>query len=181
MLDKLHEILQNLPNLLSKTEKWESLVINRRKPYTYRVFTQLENGLRICLHKFESCDIHEAFSHPHPWPGAFIILKGSYLMKIGYSLDRTSPMLDVMSTKLNKWCEYEMTTPLSWHSVIPLETTYTVMVNGTPWDPDIAHSNVRTTKGKDLEKMPEKELKEHLNMFKDLVLDWNLNNNHKGM
>lgn len=42
MLNKLDEVLKFLPALISDA-KWDSLVINRRKPYTYRVSTQLDN------------------------------------------------------------------------------------------------------------------------------------------
>ena len=55
MLCKLYEAMDLLPQLISKREVWDSLIVNRRKPYTYRVFTTLPNGLRLCLHKFDPC------------------------------------------------------------------------------------------------------------------------------
>ena len=85
MLDKLFESLIMLPDLLENRDAWDSLIVNRRKPYTYRVFTTLPNGLRLCLHKFDPCHTHEAFSHPHPWAGAFAVLQGKYKMTVGYS------------------------------------------------------------------------------------------------
>ena len=173
MLEKLEESLNLLPNLLNKREVWDSLIVNRRKPFTYRVFTKLPNGLRCCLHKFDECDTHEAFSHPHPWAGAFIVLKGAYQMKVGYSKDRFSQPEDVITTVMREYSSYEITNPLTWHSVIPLETTYTIMVNDSPWDADYAHTDVKTTKGKDLDKMPEDELINHLNIFKALVTGYN--------
>lgn len=174
MLNELKQALKDLPSLLANRENWDSLIVNRRKPYTYRVFTRLPNGLRLCLHKFDPCHDHEAFSHPHPWPGAFAILEGSYKMQMGYSTDRTSPPMQVTTLILPKNSMYEIVTPLTWHSVIPLETTYTVMVNGEPWSADVAHKNVRTTKGKDLDKMPENELIEHLLKFQSLVRAFNV-------
>lgn len=169
MLDELKQALKDLPSLLSKLENWDSLIVNRRKPYTYRVFTQLPNGLRLCLHKFDPCHDHEAFSHPHPWPGAFVILEGRYKMQVGYSTERLSQPMQVTTLILPRFSMYEIISPLTWHSVIPLETTYTVMVNGEPWPADVAHKDVRTTKGKDLDKMPEDELIEHLAKFQHLV------------
>ena len=74
MLEKLNEILAILPGLMEDRTNWKSLVINRRKPFTYRAFYQL-GDIRICLHRFEECDEHEAFYHPHPWPGALKCLK----------------------------------------------------------------------------------------------------------
>ena len=172
MLCKLYEAMDLLPQLISKREVWDSLIVNRRKPYTYRVFTTLPNGLRLCLHKFDPCHTHEAFSHPHPWPGAFTILQGAYNMKVGYSVDRQQKPDSVVDLELSKFSCYEIINPLTWHSVIPLETTYTVMINDTPWDADYAHQDVRTTKGKDLDKMPEQDLLSHLMKFKVHSLEW---------
>jgi hypothetical protein len=173
MLQELRKaLLYELPVLLTQREKWDSLIVNRRKPYTYRVHTQLASGLRCCLHKFDPCHDHEAFAHPHPWEGAFIVLEGGYKMWVGHSQDRVTSPDSVMTLVLRKHSEYEIVNPLTWHSVIPLMTTYTVMVNGMPWTPEVAHQDVRTTKGKDLEKMPEDELRDHLRKFEGLVREW---------
>lgn len=172
MLATLQECLLALPPLLEDRSRWNSLIVNRRKPYTYRVFTQLD-GVRICLHQFDPCHTHEAFSHPHPWPGAFVILQGKYKMRVGYSQDRVSPPSEVLTLVLSKGGVYEITNPLTWHSVVPLTTTYMVMVNGEPWDTaTTAHNDVRTTKGKDLDTMPEEDLQRHLNVFRGLVVDY---------
>ncbi len=179
MLDALQMVVKLLPDLLDKREAWDSLIVNRRKPYTYRVFTNLvgytnlSHGLRVCLHKFDTCHDHESFAHPHPWSGAFLLLQGKYKMTIGRSKDRTSPPDDVMTMILTPGSMYEITNPLTWHSVIPLETTYTIMVNGEPWSADFAHKDVRTTKGKDLDKMPEDELIAHLAHFQKLLREYN--------
>jgi hypothetical protein len=172
MLKELQNALKLLPDLLSKREVWDSLIVNRRKPYTYRVFTNIDS-LRICLHKFDPCHDHEAFAHPHPWSGAFLLLQGKYQMVVGSSPDRISPPKDVMTLVLTPGSMYEISNPLTWHSVIPLEPTYTIMVNGEPWGADFAHKDVRTTRGKDLDKMPENELIEHLAHFKKLVEEYN--------
>ena len=58
-----------------RAAEWDSLIVNRRKPHTYRAFT-FDGDLRICLHRFEPCEASEAFMHPHPWPGAFLVLDG---------------------------------------------------------------------------------------------------------
>jgi hypothetical protein len=46
------------------------------------------------------------------------------------------------------------------------------MVNGPPWG-HLAHQDVRTTAGKDLAKMSDKDLTEHLETFKFLVEEYN--------
>lgn len=151
-------------NLLHDQSKWDSLIVNRRKPHTYRVFTNV-GDFRICLHRFDTCDLQESFEHPHPWPGAFTVMEGSYQMKVGYSIDRYGDPIQVADFVMKKGSMYEITNPLTWHAVTPLETTYTIMVNGPAWTPDFAHTKVRTTKGKDLDKMPSVELNAHLNKF----------------
>lgn len=172
MLNTLLQILPTLPAQLEREEIWDSIIVNLRKPHTYRVFTQF-GDLRLCLHKFNVCDDHEAFSHPHPWPGAFYILKGSYKMKVGYSDNRWSPPKEVMTTIMREGSAYEIVNPMTWHSVIPLDTTYTIMLNGLPWESHVAHSEVRTTKGKDLGKMSKEDLKQHLDTFKKILKDLN--------
>ena len=175
MLELFNSFLENdLLKLINQPERWDSLLINRRKPHTFRVFTQLEDGYRVCLHKFNVCDTYEAFMHPHPWPAAFMILSGKYKMKIGYSTEgrEDKQPVDVSTMIMSKYSSYEITNPLTWHSVIPLETTYTVMINSSPWDIDYAHSDVKTTKGKDLEKMSESEVKRHMCLFGDLLTDY---------
>lgn len=168
MLDKLANTLRILPPLLTDKSKWDSLIVNRRKPWTYRVHTQLDD-VRVCLHRFEVCDEEESFFHPHPWAGAFIIMDGGYKMGVGYSQSRTEKPKPVMSLELSKWCKYEITDPNTWHSVTPLGLTYSIMVNGAPWDKDFAHQDVRTTKGKDLDKMSDADLTEHLRTFQMLL------------
>lgn len=170
LLEFLDEtILKTLPTMLRDIRGWDSLIINRRKPITYRVFRQI--GLvRLCLHKFEYIDKDcgdEAFMHPHPWPGAFRVVAGGYQMVLGSTPDRTTNTPTGLS-KLNMFAgsSYEIVDPLVWHSVTPLtKTVYTIMVNGEPWDSGFAHNNVRTTKGKDLDKMDRRALAEHLIQF----------------
>jgi hypothetical protein len=182
MLEQLKMTMSYLSPLLNQPERWDSLIVNRRKPHTYRVFTYFrqKNPLvpefRVCLHKFESCHDHEAFLHPHPWPGAFLILSGRYKMNIGLAPNKTDRPQNVSTFELCKDSMYEITNPLTFHSVIPLETTYTIMINNEPWPETIVHKEVRTTKGKDLDKMPQDELLKHLQIYKSLVHDWLISN-----
>ena len=157
MLELLDEVLAEVPALISDPGRWDSLVINRRKPFTYRAFTAWR-GYRVCLHRFEACDEDEAVLHPHPWPGAFAILRGSYLMGVGASPDRLSPPTGVMRLVLGPGSRYEIVSPITWHSVVPREECYTVMVNGDAWPPDVAHAGVRRTHGKGLEPMTPADL-----------------------
>ena len=59
MLSELFDIVRLLPHMVHDCEPWDTLVINRRKPHTYRAFhifkTGPFNGIRVCLHRFEAC------------------------------------------------------------------------------------------------------------------------------
>ena len=174
MLYELRRVLlsTSFQLLLRQPQRWDSLVINRRKPHTYRIFTNFKD-LRVCLHRFDKCDEHEAFRHPHPWPGAFRVMQGQYEMKLWLSKDRFDNEPQEVSTVIMKaGSSYEITNPLTWHSVVPYEETYTIMVNDNPWDKEIAHESVRTTKGKDLDSLSREDLEQHLSKFRDLMAEF---------
>jgi hypothetical protein len=177
MLGKLEQIVKNdLPRFLASTAGWDSLIINRRKPVTHRVFRQI-GDMRLCLHHFEKCSPDEAFLHPHPWPAAFLVVDGSYWMDINWSLNRqdapqlVDPITGGCFSKflLTRGSCYEISSPLTWHSVTPANDggVWTVMLNDAPWLPEVAHTQVRTTKGKDLDTMSENELALFLMNFED--------------
>lgn len=154
--------------LLQDDSNWDSLIVNKRKPFTYRVFANV-GDYRICLHKFDPCHTHEAFIHPHPWEGAFTLLQGKYQMKIGQAINREDLPTAWTEFILAPGSIYQIISPLTFHNVVPLETCYTVMVNGKPFPPEVAHVKTVTTKGKDLDKMPPDELKQHLAHFRKLL------------
>lgn len=170
MIDKLNELIDSgkMWSLALYPKLWHSLVINRRKPHTYRLFTNFD-GYRVCLHKFDACLTEEAFFHPHPWPAAFKVLYGGYKMKLGLSSDLESIPKLVAEFLMKSGSSYEITNPLTWHTVVPLCTTYTAMINGPEWDYDQKHISCKTTKGKDLDKMSEEEIEEELKFFRTLL------------
>lgn len=169
MIETLHELIPEIRKSLNNPQDWDSLIVNRRKPWTYRVFRKF-GDLRVCLHAFDPCSSDESFPHPHPWPGAFLMLKGSYIHQIGFSPDLVSQPTFCFREIVRPFSTYEILDQRLWHSVQPLERTYTIMVNGDPWKD--AHKEVRTTKGKDLDKMTQDELKEHLVEFDDLLSNY---------
>lgn len=165
-IDKARELLEADP-----LSHWQSLIVNRRKPHTYRIYTRW-NNFRICLHRFHPCTSEEAFYHPHPWPGAFRILEGVYQMHIAYSHNREAPpAADACILKLPAGASYEIWNPLAWHKVVPLgeDPVYTIMVNDEPFRPECAHTQIRTTAGKDLDRMSEEEMLEAFDKFKTLL------------
>jgi hypothetical protein len=170
MLDILFgTVIPQLPSMFDDPSRWDSLIINRRRPHTYRVFTLL-GKLRVCLHKFNACDRHEAFPHPHPWPGAFLVLQGAYRMTLGLSKDRTTKPEPLTEFRLTAGSAYEITNPLLWHSVIPECDTYTIMVNDDAWPAEVVHEDVRRTGGKEWERLSESELIQHLVTFRTLLV-----------
>lgn len=92
-------------------------------------------------------------------------------MNVGYSVDRFSRPVGVSKVVLTAGSKYAITNPMTWHSVTPLEECYTVMVNGDPWDTKtVAHTEIRTTKGKDLDSMSSEDLSAHFSRF-DLLIE----------
>lgn len=169
MFKQLNVVLNVLPKLLNKVELWDSLIINKRKPETYRVFTYVGN-YRICLHHFKAADTEDTFWHPHAWPAAFAVLKGSYDLHLGRTPNRESrEVTGVNKFRMAAGSRYEMVNPLDWHNIVPITDTYTVMINGAPYSKNVVHSAVRTTKGKDLERMSSDELRGQLMLFQSLV------------
>jgi hypothetical protein len=169
MINELEELLPEIQEDVSKTlreesfETWGSLIINKRKPHTYRVFKNFGEH-RVCLHKFKPCDPKDCFLHPHPWPGAFLMLGGEYIHRIGYTpdLEQGDPIM-LYEEFVRPYTIYQITNKQTWHSVQPTINSYTVMLNGEPWDEP--HGKTRTTKGKDLDVMTNEELKNHLSSF----------------
>ena len=169
MIEKLQELIPRVLEATKRPEGWDSLIINRRKPFTYRVFQNFD-GLRVCLHKFDPCEPDDEFPHPHPWPGAFLLLKGEYVHHVGGSPDLTTPPEFYFREITRPYSMYEIINPHTWHRVQPLKETWTVMVNGEPWEAQ--HKETRTTKGKDLQKMTPEDLKAHLDKFTGLLTDY---------
>ena len=150
--------------------RWESIVINKRKPHTYRAFIHHDDS-RICLHRFDACEPEDSFPHPHPWPSSMLILSGEYDMAVAHSADLGSDELSpVIHLTLGTGSIYHMTDRHTWHQVIPRTQCYSLMVNGPRWDEP--HSRAPSTAGKGLDPMPNESLAEHLANCRDLIGDY---------
>jgi len=131
MLHLLKEALKELPDLLGRDgPSWNSLYIDYHKPFVSRVWIPWRDN-RINLHKIEPCLGSEALYHPHPWPSAMIVLDGAYMMNVGHGQGLEKPPVAATMLMTRGSC-YEMTDVDAWHSVQPLETTYSIMITGTP-------------------------------------------------
>jgi hypothetical protein len=165
-MKKLQDMLPLIREATTDISAWNSLIINRRKPYTYRIWRMFGED-RVCLHRFDACDRGEAFLHPHPWPAAFLVLDGGYYQTIGRSHDLFDDPNIVAEFRMTKGSMYEITCPQAWHAIQPFENTHTVMVNGPPFT--APHNSIRTTKGKDLLSMDEANMVVSLKLFNQLI------------
>lgn len=172
MILELKNMLPVIKNLCSYEDIWDSLIINRRKPHTTRVFTQL-NEYRICLHRFEAASKSDCFAHPHGWPSAVLILDGAYWQEIGISKDLHSEPEWIYEENLQDGSSYSISNNRVWHKVVPYRTTYTIMINGKPFEEQ--HDEVRTTKGKDLEKLDKNAKLAFLSKFETLITKFQRN------
>lgn len=159
------DIVESLHN---NPQEWDSLVINKRKPHTYRMWRYFDD-YRVCLHKFMKCKEDEVFGHPHPWPAEMYMLCGVYYHTIGYSVDLESDPTYFYKERLQEGSSYKIDDPHVWHKVRPVTTCWTIMFNGPEFKKQ--HAACRRTKGKDLQKMTYEEVKEHVNYFLDFIWD----------
>lgn len=131
-LELLHEAERELSSLLGDAEAWNSLCINYSSPLVERVWRDWQ-GYRLNLHRIYSDAKQPSLYHPHPWPSAMRLVKGSYEMGIGFGLGPQEPPL-AATVVLEAGCEYEMAHPAGWHYVRPLtDCTVSLMITGKPW------------------------------------------------
>lgn len=133
MLDVLHRVESQLPQMLDDRSGWNSLFVDYHPPAVERLWRQWLD-FRIYLHRIHPCNPGEALFHPHPWPSAMRVLNGTYEMAVGWGKGKKEPLIAARMI-LVPGCEYEMTDPDGWHSVRPLkEPSFSLMVTGHPWD-----------------------------------------------
>ena len=150
--------------------RWKSIVINKRKPYTFRAFVE-QGDSRICLHRFEACDPEDSFAHPHPWPSSVLILSGSYDMAVMRTEDlQSSEPSPVIDLTLSAGSIYHMNDRHTWHQVIPRSECYSLMVNGPRWEN--AHRFAPSTSGKGLQPMDTETLNRHLANCRELLAEY---------
>jgi len=95
------------------------------------------------------------------------MLDGEYVHSIGYSPDLDSEPTFIFEEIVRPFSAYQIVDRQTWHKVQPTKTSYTLMINGAPWDEQ--HAATVTTKGKDLDKFTDEELKNHLDVFDSLL------------
>lgn len=110
---------------------WGSLDVDYEPPRVERAWRDLDNGLRLYLHRIHPCE--RALYHPHPWPSSVKILSGSYEMGIGYG-HGVDPPPRAATVILGAGASYEMLDPDGWHYVRPIGgPSLSVMITGAPW------------------------------------------------
>lgn len=61
VLKSIRSGLGYYPERTEGEDEWKSLVINRRKPHTYRAFRMFGEN-RVCLHMFKPCEAKDCFT-----------------------------------------------------------------------------------------------------------------------
>lgn len=174
MLNKLLKIIKDeLPAMLQDTGRWKSMVMNRYKPVINRAYTPVGEDL-LSLHRMDCFGTKgKALFHPHPWPGAFYILKGNYKLKLGVTVDLIAKFPETAATiYLKENCSYEMPSPYTWHAVEPIDDcTYTIMLNGPTWPVGVRHSLIHHESDEELgfKPMDNETLVKHLDEFQQLL------------
>ena len=132
MLSVLHRAEDGLPQLLEDRTGWQSVLVDYELPIVSRLWCNWGEW-RIYLHCILPCLPSQALFHPHPWPSAMRLKKGSHVMRIGHGPGSIPPSEDTPLI-MQAGSEYQMNHPDDWHAVAPIEEAWTVMVTGKPWD-----------------------------------------------
>ena len=133
MLDALHQVEDQLPEMLQDRLKWNSLFVDYHPPVVERLWREW-NDFRIYLHRIHPCEPDQALFHPHPWPSAMRVLDGKYEMAVGYGTGEKEPPIAARII-MGAGSEYEMTDSDGWHYVRPIgNPTMSLMIAGKPWD-----------------------------------------------
>lgn len=132
MIGELKKILPSLPELL-KSDKWNTLLINKYPPIIYRLSLRLSDSRTLLLHKLFNTEHEQAFMHSHSWSFACKVLHGEYEMGVGYSEDRNNPPQSTFTSFVKAGDYYEILSPNVWHYTKPTKHTeysYSVMLIG---------------------------------------------------
>ncbi|MDB5258936.1 MAG: hypothetical protein JWO73_144 [Candidatus Taylorbacteria bacterium] len=132
MLEVLFQIEKRLPELMADRQAWQSVFVDYHAPFVERLWRQVGEH-RIFLHRIHPCERSEALFHPHPWPSAMRIVRGTYEMAVGYGKGMEPPPI-ASTLVMSEGSAYEMVDPDGWHYVRPLGgATLSFMITGVPW------------------------------------------------
>ena len=134
MLEQLRDIEDRLLDLLQDKAAWNTLDVDYEPPRVERVWRQVGH-LRVCLHRIHPCE--NALMHPHPWPSAMRVVRGSYEMRLGRP-PKSHVMPEMIRLVLTEGSAYEMVNVREWHSVRPLnDVAYSLMIMGPKYGAQI--------------------------------------------
>lgn len=131
--DRLRVVLTALPSLLEDEARWRTLFIDDELPHVERLYTNLDDGYRVMLHRIWPCDAGRTLWHPHPWPSIVAVLEPArgVLYSTIVGRDERRPDLCVASSGS---LVYSMPHPETHHRVfVQGGPSYSVMVVGPPW------------------------------------------------
>ena len=90
MLSVLDDVLKSLPAMLDDPAAWDSLIVNRRKPTTYRVFRYLDRRNARQPAQVRPVRPTRGVSAPAPVARRIALLEGAYRMWVGFTPDLES-------------------------------------------------------------------------------------------
>ena len=152
-------------------DQFDSILIDKRDPITYRLFKEFPDGKRICLHKIGQ---GKTAIHAHKYNVRVLILQGEYTHNIGYwnGTDSDFSINHVYTSQCGAGHSYEIDDPNTLHGLVARgKPVYSIMIN----DYNFGSPNPKciSTKGNDLGPIPTSQKQELVNYFKDLI-SWHL-------
>lgn len=125
----LDEVISRLPDLLDDVDGWEQ-AFSFGKPHRCTRFVRGP----IYLHHFDRVPDNVVW-HPHSWPMAAQIFKGSYEMSLGHGTkEDQSDLAEVCRYTVREGERYKMESPFGWHKIDLVEDeVWSLMVTGRRW------------------------------------------------
>ena len=161
MIDLLRQAINELPKLMKDKSKWDSQDITFKESPLHRIYTYTDD-YTLCLHKFNKYKTEKPFYHNHPWKFATMIVEGCYEAYVGTKHKPCGPFV------FHPFSYYKSATNGEWHSVIPYEKTYTILVYsknyaGLDWDFDSNNPDF-------FDRLNSRQFNDIWNVFKDKKL-----------
>jgi hypothetical protein len=157
-----------LPLWVREPHLWKSVLIDYEPPFVERLWRQIDQDHRLFLHRVSPPKSEEKpLWHPHPWPSIIKVMPGSeYQQEIGSDSERLGLCRVAMTQVVKGEMVYEMLSEHSWHSVRPLNESWSIMIVGKPFT-NPSPGYVRPTKP--LDSLPQERIEELLLRWETLI------------
>lgn len=116
-----------------KKDEWDSVVLNRRHPYNYKVFQDLPDGNRVSFNYLTPCKHSDAQARPYHRPVEFLSLSGIYQESI-WCDPSINPNQEYQASlteiRYAPFSWHVLDNAHTWHKIQPLHPCRLMMIEG---------------------------------------------------